>query len=127
MGIGADLWSQMEALHNEQNIAGIPGLYTSDAEVIMPDGRYEGSAGVQEWLDTLPPGFTDFGLETCVLLESGDHIMAEWIGRMTSETGQRVQLRGATVATVRDGKFATYHDYFDPAELANQLGAVATG
>ncbi len=127
MGIGADLWSQMEALRNEQNLAGIPALYTRDAEFIMPDRRYEGSAGVQEWLDAWPTGFSDFELETSVLLESGDHIMAEWIGRMTFETGRRVQLRGATVATVRDGKFATYHDYFDAGELANQLGAIATG
>ena len=68
MGIGADLWSQMEALHNEQNIAGhTPRLYQPvDAEVIMPDGPRlrRIHAGVQEWLDTLPPGFTDFGLET---------------------------------------------------------------
>lgn len=78
-------------------------------------------------LDAWPTGFSDFELETSALLESGDHLMAEWIGRMTHETGQRVELHGVTVATVREGKFATYHDYFDPAELANQLGALATG
>ena len=46
---------------------------------------------------------------------------------MTYETGQRVEVRGATVATVRDGKFVTYHDYFDMADFAKQLGAVPTG
>lgn len=126
MGVGRDLWAQVEALHNQQNLAGLPKLYSSDAEFIMPNGRYEGTAAIEGWVDAGSKRFSDFELETSVLIESGDHVMAEWIARMTYETGQRVEVRGATVATVRDGKFDTYHDYFDMADLASQLEVVPT-
>lgn len=112
MGIGRDLWTEIEALHNQQNIAGIAELYTNDAVFIIPDGRYEGRAAIKSWLETWTEGFSDFKMETSMLLEQEDNVMVEWTLRLTRATGQNVELRGATVATVRDGKFATYHDYF---------------
>jgi ketosteroid isomerase-like protein len=127
VGIGRDVWAQVEALHNQQNVAGLPKLYASDAEVIMPDGRYGGIAAIEGMIDASTNGFSDFELETSSLLESDNYVVAEWICRMTHGTGQRVEVRGARVASVRDGKFATYHDYFDMANLASQLGAIATG
>jgi SnoaL-like domain len=67
----------VEAIHNEQKIAGLAGLYTSDAVVITPDGRYEGTAALTAWLDAFVNGFSDFELETSVLLERGEYVMAE--------------------------------------------------
>ena len=110
----------------KQNMAGLSKLYTSDAEVIMPDGRYDGTAAIEGMIEASINGFSDFELETSSLIESGDHVMTEWICRMTYDTGPRVEVRGASVATVRDGKFATYHDYFDMASMASQLGAITT-
>jgi ketosteroid isomerase-like protein len=127
VGIGRDLWTEMEALHNQQNVAGIPDLYTSDAVFIMPDGRCDGPAAIKGYLDASAAEFSDFEAGTLLLIESGDHVVAEWVLKSTHKGGQRVELQGVTVATVRDGKFATYRDYFDPADLARQVGAVPTG
>jgi ketosteroid isomerase-like protein len=116
VGTGRDLWAEMEALHNQQNVAGAADLYTDDAVLITPDGRYEGRAAIKGWLEASTEGFSDFKMETSMLLEEEDNVMVEWTLQLTHVTGQNIELRGATVATVRDGKFATYHDYFNRIE-----------
>ena len=116
MGVGGDLWAQVEALHNPQNTAGLSKLYTGDAEVIMPDGRYDGVTAIGAYIDASTTGFSDFELKTSALLESDDLVMSEWICRMIHQTDLRVEVQGATVGT--------YHDYFDLASLASQFGAI---
>jgi ketosteroid isomerase-like protein len=37
-------------------------------------------------------------------------------------TGKTVGMHGVSVITVRDGKFAIQHHYFDTAAMASQLG-----
>jgi hypothetical protein len=39
VGIGRDRWAQ--ALRKQKALENIPQVYTNDAVVIMPDGRYE--------------------------------------------------------------------------------------
>jgi hypothetical protein len=66
---------------------------------LFQDREVSGHQGEVQ-LDARPTGFSDFELETAALLESGDHLMAEWIGRMTHETGQRVFLTAKLVRSV---------------------------
>jgi ketosteroid isomerase-like protein len=120
VGTGRDLWTEMEALHNQQNVAGAADLFTDDAVAIMPDGRYEGRVAIKGWLKASTEGFSDFKMETSTLLEEEDNVMVEWTLKLTHVTGQNVELRGATVAVVRNGKFATYHDYFNRIEPGSQ-------
>ena len=83
---------------------GVAGLYTDDTVCIVPDGHYEGRAAIQSWLEESAEGFSDFKMNTSMLFEEEDPVMAEWTLQLTHVTGQNVELRGATVATVTDGK-----------------------
>jgi steroid delta-isomerase-like uncharacterized protein len=110
-------------------------LYASDAVYTDPTGRYEGRDAIGAYLGGLDRSFPDGKLETSLLIEEGDTVVAEdtWRASNTGSismsdsteipaTGKTVEMHGVSVITVRHGKLASQHHYFDTAALASQLG-----
>ena len=135
MGVGTDLWNQLEKLHNNQDMAGAGSLCTSDAVYVGPGVRVQGSEAIAAYFAEATKGMSDLAVETSLVIEDGDVVVAEWTSRATNTgpltmpdgteippTGKTLELPVVTVATVRDGKFATMRDYFDTADIARQLG-----
>jgi ketosteroid isomerase-like protein len=135
MGTGKDLWKQMERLSNNQGLAGVGSLFTRDAVYVAPYMRREGSEAIGAYFAASGEGRSDFRMKTSLVIEEGDTVVAEWTSRSTNTgpltmpdgteippTGKTLELPGVTVATVRDGKFATMRHYFDTVDIARQLG-----
>ncbi len=47
--------------------------------------------------------------------------------RLTAATGQPVEIGGVSVGTVEDAHLALLREYWDPEDIARQVGAVPTG
>jgi steroid delta-isomerase-like uncharacterized protein len=135
MGIGRDLWNKWETLSNEHDWAALPSLFTSDAVYRYPFGRQEGREAIGAYYAVWRNAFSDDNIETSLVVEDGDAVVAEWMYRATvtgqatmahstqiAATGKRVEVAGVTVGTVRDGKFATMRDYYDTAPAVSELG-----
>jgi steroid delta-isomerase-like uncharacterized protein len=135
MGVGKDLWNQLETLVNKQDVSGMASFYASDAVYTDPTGRYEGRDAILAYLEALDKTFHYGKLETSLLIEEGDTVVAEDIWQATNTgaismpdgteipaTGKTVEMHGVSVITVRDGKFASQHHYFDTAAMMSQLG-----
>jgi steroid delta-isomerase-like uncharacterized protein len=135
MGVGKDLWNQLETLVNKHDSAGVASLFAIDAVYTDPTGRYEGREGIMAYFDQADKPFSDISQETSRLVEEGDTFVAEWIWRATNTgpltmpdgseipaTGKTVELPGVDIITVRDRKVAAQRDYFDMASMMSQLG-----
>jgi ketosteroid isomerase-like protein len=135
MGAGKDLWAKLETLTNKQAWAEAALLYTVDAVDTDPTGRYEGRDAILAYQEGLDETFHDAKLEASMLIEEGETVVAEDTWRATNTgpismpdgteipaTGKMLEMHGVSVITVRDGKFAIQHHYFDTAAMASQLG-----
>jgi predicted ester cyclase len=73
-------------------------------------------------------------METSLLIEEGDTVVAEWTTRGTHigplampdgtqipATGKTVEIVGVSVVTVKDGKVVSQRDYFDNVAVMSQL------
>jgi ketosteroid isomerase-like protein len=78
VGTGIDLWHQFMALYSKGDTAETAELMTDDVVQIQPTGRREGrwlvKAHLKEWDEVL----SDMTMETSVMLEDGDVVVAEW-------------------------------------------------
>ena len=110
-------------------------MYTSDAVKVAPNSRLEGSEAIRAYFDEMGKAVSDINIETSVVIEDGDTVVAEWTYRTTQTgpatqpdgadlavTGKTLEVAGVTFCKVRKGKFATTREYFDTADLARQLG-----
>jgi ketosteroid isomerase-like protein len=135
VGIGVDLWHQFEALYSKGDMAGTADLMTDDVVQIEPTGRREGREAIRAHLKEWDSVLSDMTMQTSVLLEDGDVVVAEWNLRCTvsgplpapdgteiAAAGRTLEYGGVCVARVRDGKFATLRDYYDSMDMARQLG-----
>jgi steroid delta-isomerase-like uncharacterized protein len=135
MGVGKDLWTEVETLLNKGDWAGATSLYTNDGVITDPIGRYEGPNAIRAFVETMYKAFPDAKIETSCLVEEGGTVVAEYTFRATNTgpfpmpdgseipaTGKTVEFPGVSVLTVRGGKFASEHIYFDSASMASQLG-----
>jgi steroid delta-isomerase-like uncharacterized protein len=110
---------------------------TPDIEVVMPGGMTllgpeQVAEVVQVFWEALPDGQISHENEVA----AGDRVVIE--GTLTGThtgafrspqgeipaTGNRIQLRYASVRRIRDGKVASEHLYFDQLEFLQQLGAL---
>jgi steroid delta-isomerase-like uncharacterized protein len=111
-----------------------------DIEVVMPGGMTlvgpeQVAAVVQVFWEALPDAQIIHENEVA----AGDTVVTE--GTLTGThtgtfrnpqgeipaTGNRIQLRYASVRRIRDGKVASEHLYFDQLEFLQQLGALPPG
>ena len=135
MGVGKDLWTELETLVNKHDCSGMASMYAGDAVLVDPTGRYEGREAIQSRCEALDKPFPDGGSETSGLIEEGETVVAEYTWRGTNTgpltmpdgteipaTGKTVEMYGVDIATVRDGKVAAQRDYFDMVAMMSQLG-----
>jgi steroid delta-isomerase-like uncharacterized protein len=135
MGVGKDLWTEFQMQYNKQGVSQVASFWASDAVYTDPTGRYEGREAIQGYLQQADKPFSDLRMDTTLLIEEGDTVVAEYEltatitgpismpdGTEIPATGKTLEMYGVSVITVRDGKFAIQHDYYDMAAFMSQLG-----
>jgi steroid delta-isomerase-like uncharacterized protein len=135
MGVGKDLLAELEKRYNKHDWQGLASLYDNDAVFVDPTGRYEGREAIRAYVEEAEKPFSNQTNETSLVIEDGDTVVSEWVlrathataialpdGRESPATGKTIELAGVTVLTVRDGKVASEHDYFDMLAVMTQLG-----
>jgi ketosteroid isomerase-like protein len=146
MGTGSDLWNQVEALYNKGDMGASASLMTDDVVLITPIGRHDGREALRAYLEEWDKLLSDMRLETSLVLEDGDAVVAEWTLRFTvtghprlrlgqmaggplptpdggeiAPTGKVVEYSAMSVLRLRHGKIASWRDYYDSADLTRQL------
>jgi predicted ester cyclase len=121
----------VEAL-NGGDFATYAAAFWPDAQRVVPgvSGPIDMTASLQ-MLRYLASAFDGWHLEADLLLESGDHVVAQWraTGVHTGEfagiapTNRHVEVVNCEIYEFRDGKVARSWAYGDPAEMVVQLTA----
>jgi steroid delta-isomerase-like uncharacterized protein len=135
MGVGKDLWTEGENGFNKGDVSWVGSSYASDAVFIDPFGRYEGPEAILAYYEAGLRAFPDNRMETSLLVEDGDTVVAEWTTRGTQTgplampdgteipaTGKTVEIQGVSVVRVKEGKVTSHRDYFDNIAVMSQLG-----
>ena len=139
MGTGKDLWNEFETLYSKHDYRGLASLFAEDALYVTPDGRREGPEAIEAYLEETDKPFSDIRIETSLVIEEGDSVVAEWVWRAThtgplvlpdgkeiAPADKTVELAVATVARIRGGMFVSMREYLDMVELMTQLGLMAS-
>jgi steroid delta-isomerase-like uncharacterized protein len=113
----------------------LAALYASDAIYTDPTGRYAGREAILAYYKEADKPFSDLRMDTTLLIEEGDTVVAEYTWRGTNTgpltmpdgteipaTGKTLEMSGVGIITVRDGTIAEQRDYFDVAAMMSQLG-----
>jgi steroid delta-isomerase-like uncharacterized protein len=140
---GSDLEALAAAyvrLWNERDRAAIPRLVaesfvmydpvTPATGVPGPKGEVHGRDGLEAFVAYVTRAFPDFEVVPLDVLTGTDVVMYEVRLRMTHEgplgglppTGRRLDLRGASVLRVEDGRIVEHRFHTDMSEAAEQLG-----
>jgi steroid delta-isomerase-like uncharacterized protein len=136
-----DLTDFTERFHlawNEHDVDGLVGLLTDDIIWVDPSRPtpLHGSAAVREFLFESLRAFPDLHYENETdpphLITDKDKVSWTWImeGTMLGDlnppgyapTGQHFRVEGVDVWGLRDGKIGHYRTFYDPTEVARQLG-----
>ena len=133
MGTGIDLWNQWATLYNQQDVAGLASLVTDDAIYVVPHLRWEGREAIQAWWDAWSKAFSHISMETSLVIEDGDVVVAEWTlqdthtqplvvpgGGTIAPTGKTETRAGVTVSRVRAAKFETMRSYYHTLSAMSQ-------
>lgn len=109
--------------------------FTDNAELRGPGGvSGSGPKMASQFYGMWQDGFPDCQVAPAVISEDGENGMLEAVFRGTHTgplnapagtvppTGKAVEIPFVVAAKVRDGKFGSFHLYFDQAELMAQLG-----
>ena len=129
-----DDWAQHWSSHDLDRLL---LLFTDD--VVFEDvaqGRvHRGKDGLRAFAEGVFAGFPDVTLELTSRFATGSQGGGEWVMRGTNRgdspgmpaTGERVELRGASIFEFADGKIRRYSDYWDMATFLKQLGLMPSG
>jgi steroid delta-isomerase-like uncharacterized protein len=89
---------------------------------------------LRKWFGDLFASFPDFGFEVIEVIAAGEKAAVHWHATGTFDgsarfegllpNGERVDVQGCDVLTVRDGKVVHNDAYMNGAEMARQLGAL---
>ena len=109
-------------------------MFAAHGVWLLPNVRQEGPDAIGAYLSATGRAFPDLSIETSLVIDDGDSVMAEFTrrgsqtgpltlpgGKEVQATGKTVAIDVVTVAKVRDGKFTNMRDYLDTGDLARQL------
>ncbi|GAA1852388.1 ester cyclase [Asanoa iriomotensis] len=137
MGEARELLDRMTVAAMEaHDVDATAALYADDAVVMTPDaGEVKGRQQIGDYWRQFIDGFPDGSWESTSKVESGDKAVDEgfFVGTNTGSvrgptgatmepTGKHVKIRGADIATVKNGKITEHHLYFDELDFQRQLG-----
>ena len=120
------------AAFNAKDLDELASCATTDAQARNVAFGWKG--GLQEDMENYAQAFPDGKIEVVTLVEQGDCVCAEVIGRGThrgtlrgpgrdlAATGRRVEIPMVEICRFRDGKIAEVRYYFDAFSLYSQLG-----
>ena len=99
-------------------------------EPSAPGGDVHGPDALEAHVRELRTAFPDFTITPEALLEDAEMVMTEWTGKGTHEgefnglppTGRTFEHRGMSKFIIADGKVQEERMYYDPREIAEQLG-----
>jgi steroid delta-isomerase-like uncharacterized protein len=99
-------------------------------EPSAPDGEVHGRDAFEAYVRELRTAFPDFTITVEAALEDAEIVMTEWTGRGTHEgefnglppTGRTFEHKGMSKFVIADGKVQEERMYYDPREIAEQLG-----
>ena len=86
----------------------------------MPAEPVEGRAAIETFIRAFSGSWTHTDWEILHIVESGDVVIAERIDR-TQAGDKSVDLPCAGVFTLRNGKIASWRDYFDMGTYARAM------
>jgi ketosteroid isomerase-like protein len=137
VGRGKDLWNQFETRLVKHDLEGLLSVFAIDAVYSAPNFRNEGRAAIGAFFDAVVKAFSNPQVDTSLVVEEGDTVVAEWTqwthrdtqtgvfvmldGTETPASGSSLEIPAVTVAHVRDGKFVTTREYFDLSIVISQL------
>lgn len=85
----------------------------------MHDPPLHGRAAFAELVRRSNAAVRPCSFDVHALAVHGDLVLAEWtIVAAARADGRRVEWRGMSVATYRDGRITTWREYWNPADLA---------
>jgi steroid delta-isomerase-like uncharacterized protein len=99
-------------------------------EPSAPGGEVHGPDAFEAYVRDLRTAFPDFTITVESVLEDAEMVMTEWTGTGTHEgafnglppTGRTFEHRGMSKFVIADGKVQEERMYYDPREIAEQLG-----
>ena len=99
-------------------------------EPSAPGGEVHGPDALEAYVRELRTAFPDFTITPEVLLEDAEIVMTEWTATGTHEgefnglppTGRTFEHRGMSKFVIADGRIQEERMYYDPREIAEQLG-----
>ncbi|MBT6200001.1 MAG: ester cyclase [Bacteroidetes Order II. Incertae sedis bacterium] len=109
--------------------------FTEDVVVVTSEGDLVGIDACRDYYTNFLTGFSEIEWNILDAFGQGDKLVKHWNfkGRHTGEffgmpaTGNYLDLSGTTIVTIRDGKIAKEHDFFDMQSLLDQLSSGADG
>jgi steroid delta-isomerase-like uncharacterized protein len=132
-----DLADEVTRVYGKGDPSAIGDLYTDDAVLTVPVGRFEGTQQIVEYWAQLTRGFPNGTSEILRCAETDDMLFAEMVvtGTNTGElvlpdgttvppTGKATEIPAMAVVRVRDGRIAEQTVYYDQLGVLTQLGLV---
>jgi steroid delta-isomerase-like uncharacterized protein len=109
--------------------------FTEDVAIVTAHGDLVGIDACRDYYANFLTGFTEIEWNILDAFGQGDKLVKHWNfkGRHTGEffgmpaTGNYLDLSGTTIVTMRDGKIAKEHDFFDMQSLLDQLSKSTDG
>jgi ketosteroid isomerase-like protein len=131
--MSTDNTSVLRAAYESFARGDVPAVLGSFDEAIVwdtPDtvrfgGTYAGPAGVGEFFSHLPENYAELAVVPERFVEQGDTVVAIGTLRGRSQSGVSFELPFAHVWTMRDGKAASFLEFFDTVKLNAYLGLTA--
>lgn len=136
MGAARDLvdraWQIMDAGRFDE----LGEVFTEDCDFRLPGIAVRGPAAWQSVIEAYYAAFPDLRHDITSAVESGEAIACEvhlsgthkepLIGPAGAipASGNQLDLHAADMITLRDGKIATWHAYFDQMTFLGQIGAL---
>ena len=123
----AKVW---ERVVDERNISLIDTLFFDpNATVITSNGNIEGIDAFKDFYSNYVTGFSDAEFKVIDAFGQGSKLIKHWNfkGRHTGDffgipaTGNLLNLSGTTIVTMREGRIAKEHDFFDMKSMLDQL------
>jgi steroid delta-isomerase-like uncharacterized protein len=124
----ATVW---ERVVDERNISLIDTLFFDpNATVITSNGNVEGIDAFKDFYSNYVTGFSDAEFKVIDAFGQGDRIVKHWQFKGTHDgeffgipaTNKKVDLKGTTLVTMKNGRVMYEEDYFDNYSLLKQIG-----